>query len=76
VSGSIKAARNPGGRDVLGHRMNAISAGQTRRIVLADMDGDNDLDALIVEKRRAVLWRNDGQGSFHAGCPKLSLLRP
>jgi hypothetical protein len=41
-----------------------ISAGQTRRIVLADMDGDNDLDALIVEKRRAVLWRNDGQGSF------------
>lgn len=42
----------------------AITGGQTRSVVLADLDGDGDLDALIVGKRRAALWWNDGQGHF------------
>jgi hypothetical protein len=33
-------------------------------VFLADMDGDNDQDALIAGLRQAVIWWNDGQGVF------------
>jgi len=43
---------------------NTISGSQTRSVLLADLDSDGDLDALIVGKRRAALWWNNGQGQF------------
>ena len=42
----------------------SISGSQTRNVVLDDLDRDGDLDALVVGKRRAALWWNDGQGHF------------
>ena len=33
-----------------------IAGRQTRSVRLADLDGDSDLDALVVGKRRAELW--------------------
>lgn len=42
----------------------AIAGSQTRSVHLADLDGDGDLDALVVGRRRAELWWNDGQGDF------------
>lgn len=41
-----------------------ISVRDTRSLVLADMDNDSDLDALVVGKRRVTLWWNAGQGDF------------
>ena len=41
-----------------------IAGSQTRSVVLDDLDSDGDLDALVVGKRRAALWWNDGQGHF------------
>jgi len=37
---------------------------QTSASLLVDLDGDNDLDALIAGTRQAAIWWNDGQGSF------------
>lgn len=42
----------------------AIPGSGTRTVHLADLDGDGDLDALVVGKRRADLWWNAGQGQF------------
>lgn len=44
-----------------------IAGSQTRSVLLADLDGDGDLDALVAGKRRAGLWWNDGQGRFTRG---------
>jgi len=42
----------------------ALTGHRTHSVILADLDGDRDLDALVAGKRRATLWWNDGQGRF------------
>lgn len=37
---------------------------RTKAVFLADLDGDGDLDALIVRVWGAEIWWNDGQGEF------------
>jgi hypothetical protein len=37
---------------------------RTKRVILSDLDGDGDLDALLAGMRRAEVWWNDGQGGF------------
>jgi len=41
-----------------------ISGGQTRAVLLSDLDGDGDLDALIAGRQQAAIWWNDGQAAF------------
>jgi len=41
-----------------------ISGSQTRAVLLSDLDGDGDLDALIAGRRQAAVWWNDGQAAF------------
>ncbi len=38
---------------------------RTRAVFLADLDGDEDLDALLARLWGAEIWWNDGQGEFH-----------
>ncbi|HLE73865.1 MAG TPA: VCBS repeat-containing protein [Anaerolineales bacterium] len=42
-------------------------AEQTRSVALADLDGDGDLDALIVYRDSARVWLNDGLAGFTDG---------
>jgi hypothetical protein len=42
----------------------AVAGDRTRHVVLADLEGDGDLDAVLVGRRRVTFWRNDGQASF------------
>jgi hypothetical protein len=44
-----------------------IAGSQTRSTLLGDLDGDGDLDAVVVAKREVALWWNDGQGKFIKG---------
>ena len=39
---------------------------RTRAVFLADLDGDEDLDALIARLWGAEVWWNDGQDRFTA----------
>ena len=39
----------------------------TRSVALADLDGDGDLDALVVYRDSARVWLNDGLAEFTAG---------
>jgi hypothetical protein len=39
----------------------------TRSVELADLDGDGDLDALVVYQETAAVWLNDGQAGFSKG---------
>ena len=39
----------------------------TRSMELADLDGDGDLDALVVYKDDALIWLNDGAARFTVG---------
>lgn len=41
-----------------------ISGDQTKALFLADLDGDGDRDALVAGYRQAILWWNDGHGTF------------
>jgi hypothetical protein len=41
-----------------------IAGSQIHSIVLADLDEDGDLEALLAGKKRATLWWNDGYGMF------------
>jgi len=41
-----------------------ISGDQTRAVLLSDLDGDGDLDALIAGRQQATVWWNDGQAAF------------
>ena len=43
---------------------NSISGGNTTHVFLSDLDGDNDLDALVAAPKQAVIWWNDGQAVF------------
>jgi hypothetical protein len=45
----------------------AISGEQIKAIVLSDLDGDGDLDALIAGRQAATIWWNDGQAGFAQG---------
>ena len=38
---------------------------RTKAVFLVDLDGDEDLDALIARVWEAEIWWNDGQGEFH-----------
>jgi hypothetical protein len=38
---------------------------RTTAVFLADLDEDNDLDALVARIWEAEIWWNDGQGQFH-----------
>jgi len=42
----------------------AITGKQTRAVLLSDLDSDGDQDALITGLKQAVIWWNDGQGTF------------
>ena len=48
-----------------------ITGSQTRSTLLGDLDGDGDLDALVVGKREVALWWNDGQGKFAKGAQSI-----
>ena len=37
---------------------------QTRSVRLGDLDGDGDLDALVVGRRKAEIWWNDGLARY------------
>jgi len=41
-----------------------IADGQISAVLLADLDGDDDLDALIAGNRTGIIWWNDGLGLF------------
>ena len=47
------AQAGPAGRFIASDH--GIAGSQTRNVLLADLDGDGDLDALVVGKRRAEL---------------------
>jgi hypothetical protein len=42
----------------------ALASGETTHVLLNDLDGDGDLDALVAGTRQARIWWNDGQGYF------------
>jgi hypothetical protein len=44
-----------------------------RSIVLGDLDGDGDLDALAERQAAAQIWLNDGRGVFMDSGQRLSL---
>jgi len=41
-----------------------ISGSEIRSLILADLDDDGDLDALIGARLQATVWWNDGRGAF------------
>ncbi len=43
---------------------NDVSGADTTAVFLADLDGDDDLDALIGGPKQAVIWWNDGQANL------------
>lgn len=54
-----------GGQEgIFGLSGRAIAGDQIRAVILSDLDGDGDLDALIAGLKQAVVWRNDGQAAF------------
>jgi hypothetical protein len=42
-------------------------AEQTRSVALSDLDGDGDVDVLVVHRGSARVWLNDGLAGFAAG---------
>lgn len=38
---------------------------QVGRLLAADLDGDCDLDLIVLNKDRPHMWRHDGKGEFH-----------
>jgi hypothetical protein len=41
-----------------------IPGGQTKAVLLSDLDGDGDLDVLLAGRRRATIWWNDREAGF------------
>ncbi len=46
-----------------------IPGNKIRALLLADMDGDAALDAIVGSAQDAAIWINDGSGAFSASAP-------
>jgi hypothetical protein len=60
----INQAKEPGPETIEFGRGQQIHASETEAVFLKDLNADGALDALIAGSRQAVIWWNDGYGTF------------
>ncbi len=48
-----------------------LGSGNSQAVALADLDGDGDIDAFVVNASPNIIWINDGSGSFFDAFPGL-----
>ena len=60
------------GKGVFAHNGQPLRGGGGNDARLIDLDGDDDLDAVVAEREGIVIWSNQGNATFREGGPRLS----